>query len=145
MTRCALVKEKRNLVSIVPPAKCSIIYLCKHDVNERVRGKHKQISLRFVMIFWVLSDFSLSLVSFFFALSFSHFLFRSASSKTNSRADQHAMTTKARSVSEREGKGEREKRTELALDERWSRGRQPTLIFIWDVVVYVVIFLPHTV
>lgn len=41
----------KSLVSIVPPAKCSIIYLCKHDVNERVRGKHKQISLRFVMTF----------------------------------------------------------------------------------------------
>lgn len=46
------VKEKaESLVSIVPPAKCSIIYLCKHDVNERVRGKHKQISVRFVMTF----------------------------------------------------------------------------------------------
>lgn len=28
-----------------PPAKWSIIYLCKHDVNERVRGKYKQISV----------------------------------------------------------------------------------------------------
>lgn len=65
-------KRAIELVSIVPPAKCSIIYLCKHDVNERVRGKHKQISVRFVMtlakeffhrflaIFWMAFSFGSS-------------------------------------------------------------------------------------
>lgn len=69
-------KRAIELVSIVPPAKCSIIYLCKHDVNERVRGKHKQISVRFVMtlakeffhrflaIFWMHSP--LVLLAFWF-------------------------------------------------------------------------------
>lgn len=42
-------RRKKNSPS-PPPAKWSIIYLCKHDVNERVRGKYKQISVSFIRV-----------------------------------------------------------------------------------------------
>lgn len=83
-------KRRENKIHwTLPPAISFIIYLTKHDVNERVRGKHKQISVRFVMtlkLFYFLFFIALSL-SFLLSVIFS-FCWRNRTSRNDAKGKE---------------------------------------------------------